>query len=488
LQTNSKLDLTARAHLEMVEAGFVPDFEKAVKAEAHALLGKPPLAPDNKVKDLRSLLWSSIDNDDSRDLDQIEYVETLANGGFRLMVGIADVDMLAPKGSACDSHALENTTSIYLGIVTYPMLPEELSTNLTSLLADGARMAIVIDMVIDSAGNIKSSDVYRALVQNKAKLAYGFVGEWLENGGTLPAKIADVPGLADQLKIQDDLRKRLSNLRHSHGALRLITTEATTIVDQGQVIDLQIIEPNAARDLIENFMIAANVSMTTYLAAKKLPSLRRIVKTPERWDKIVEVAQDAGGHLPANPDAKALADFLVTQQQVDPVHFPDLSLTIIKLLGSGEYVVQLPGKQDAGHFALAVRGYTHSTAPNRRYPDLITQRLVKAVLNAQATPYSLDELEDLALTCTRKEDAARKVERKMRKVAAAVLLSKHIGEVYDGIVTGVTDGGTYVRLLKPPVEGRIMKGEHGLDVGDKVKVRLVETDIENAYIDFARVH
>lgn len=482
-----QLDLTARAHVEMVAAGLLPNFSKAATKEAHDAESYQAQTDKLERRDLRSLLWSSIDNPDSQDLDQIEYAEELPFGNYRLIVGIADVDAYVKKNGAIDSHAATNTTSVYTGIVTFPMLPEDLSHNRTSLLEVEDRKAIIIDMILNSEGNVTESSIYPALVHNYAKLNYEMVGKWLENGGPAPEKIANMSGLTKQLLLQNEIAQKIQDWRSQQGSLVLKTIEATPITEDGNVIDLVAVESNPARLLIENFMISANRTVSKYLEKANVPSIRRIVKTPERWDRIVEVAEQYGGKLPHNPDARALREFLLARQADDPLRFPDLSLTIVKLLGRGEYVVEIPGQRDTGHFALAVRNYTHSTAPNRRYPDLVTQRLVKAVLTKSTLPYSIDQLEEITLNCNHKEEAANKVERTMRKLAAAVLLSSHIGETYDGIVTGKKAGATFVRLIKPPAEGMIVRGQRGLDVGDKVRVRLVAIDPENAYIDFARV-
>jgi len=479
------IDLPARAHQEMLAAGFAPDFEPAVKQQIQTIEQNANNFDRNALKDLRSLLWSSIDNPESKDLDQIEYAEELPDGNMRAVIAIADVDYLAAKGSACDKHAYINTTSVYTGIVTYPMLPDELSFDLTSLVADQDRAAIIIDLVVDSVGLVSKSSIYQGLVRNKAKLDYQTVGNWLGQGGKPPAKIAAIDGLADQLQLQSKIKELIHNQRKQQGSLYLHTLEATPIVHEGEILDLELVEDNPARDLIENFMIAGNIAVSKFLESKQYPSIRRIVKTPERWDRIVAVAKTYGENLPSAPDAKALAQFLLKRKEADPLRFPDLSLTIVKLLGRGEYVVETPGQPDQGHFALAVHEYTHATAPNRRYPDLIMQRLIKAATADKPMPYSSHDLQDIAAHCTEQEDAANKVERTMRKVAAAVLLSKHIGETFDGIVTGVTPGGTYARLIKPPAEGKIILGEDGLDVGDQVKLKLVSVDAQQAYIDFA---
>jgi VacB/RNase II family 3'-5' exoribonuclease len=367
------------------------------------------------------------------------------------------------------------------------MLPDLLSFDLTSLIQDADRRAIVIDLIIDQTGVMIKNSVYLGLVRNHAKLDYPTIGAWLESGGAPPDKVANIPGLSDQLLLQNQIQKQILAHRQEQGSLQLHTPEATTVAVNGVVLDLELVEENPARELIENFMISGNVAISHFLSDKKFPSIRRIVKTPEKWQRIVEVAATYCEALPPEPDARALAKFLIDRKKADSLRFPDLSLTIVKLLGRGEYVVEVPGQVDQGHFALAVHDYTHATAPNRRYPDLATQRLVKAAIASQPAPYTLEELDELTLHCTEREEAAKKVERTMRKVAAAVLLSKHIGELYDGIVTGVQNGATFARLFKPPAEGRIIKGDGGLKVGDKVKLKLVATDPERAYIDFARV-
>jgi exoribonuclease-2 len=482
---NGHVDLKARARLEMVEAGFTPEFEKPVVAEIKQLESEPPIAKPGSQRDLRSLLWSSIDNPESKDLDQLEYVERQPDGKARVMVAIADVDSFVPRGSACDQHAFHNTTSVYTGVATFPMLIDDLSFNLTSLIQDVDRSAIVIDLMIDQKGTLVSQNVYLALVRNRAKLDYPSIGLWFEKGGNPPDKVAAVQGLKEQLLLQNQVKEQIRTLRREQGSLHLQTTEAQTVAEDGKILDIEEIEENQARDLIENFMVSANIGISHFLDSKKIPSLRRVVKTPERWPKIVEVAASYGVELPAKPDAKSLSWFLLDRKDADPLRFPDLSLTIVKLLGRGEYTVEIPGQADAGHFALAVHDYTHATAPNRRYVDLATQRLVKSVLAGEKTPYTLEELNSVANQCTEREHAAKKVERIMRKVAAAVFLSKHIGESFEAIVTGVNEDGTYARLLKPPAEGKIVKGDRGLEVGDKVQLKLLTADPEQAFIDFA---
>jgi exoribonuclease-2 len=486
---SNSVDLFAIAHRAMIEAGFVPDLPAAVSKEIQSILaGTPRGSSATAAPDLRNLLWSSIDDSKSRDLDQVEYAEALANGDARILVGIADVDARVAKGSAIDEHAEANGTSVYAGVKTFPMLPEELSTDLTSLNAGEDRLAVVTEMVVASDGTVKSTEIYLALLRNRAKLSYEAVGDWLDGKTGVPASIKTVPGLEAQIRLQSETAKRLSEFRKEHGALELGTIQATPVVNgQGKVVELAVIEPNSARDLIADFMIAANVAMAQFLENKGGPSVRRVVRTPKYWSRIVEIAAELGEKLPANPDSRALADFLARRKVADPTHFPDLSLAVVKSLGPGEYTVQLPGEEGEGHFGLAVQDYTHSTAPNRRYADLVTQRLVKAALANKPTPYTLAELKQIAAHCTERDSAARKVERKMRKVAAALLLRDKIGEEFKAIVTGVTEKGTFARVISPPVDGRVMRGERGLRVGEKVRVRLLSTDPERGFIDFARV-
>jgi exoribonuclease-2 len=424
------------------------------------------------------------------DLDQMEVAERVsagdASGPIRIKVAIADVDALVPKGSEVDKHAARNTTSVYTPAAIFPMLPEKLSTDLTSLADGQDRLAVVIEMVVEADGSLSSSAVYRAMVHNWAKLAYNAVGAWIEGHGPLPPAAAAVHGLDEQLKLQDEAAQRLRRLRVERGALSFQTVEAKAVWTDGTITDLKADPPNRAKQLIEDFMIAANGVTATFLDTKSFPSLRRVVRTPKRWPRIVELAESLGERLPVDPDSLALEEFLDRRKKADPEKFPDLSLSVIKLLGSGEYVVDPPGAEPPGHFGLAVRNYSHSTAPNRRYPDVITQRLLKAALAGAAVPYGEDELEKLATHCTEQEDAAQKVERHVNKSAAALLLQSRVGQRFDGFVTGASDKGTYVRILHPPVEGRVIHGFQGMDVGDRVHVKLISTDAERGFIDFAR--
>lgn len=478
-------DLAAAARRSMAEHGFEPDFPPSVKDQLDQLRAHPPAAAQD-ARDLRGLLWSSIDNDTSRDLDQIEYTETLPDGSYRVLIGIADVDAWAPKGCPIDAHALRETTTVYTGVEIFPMLPEELSTGSTSLLQDQERAALVIEFTVDAQANITASSVYRAQVLNKAQLAYPSVGAWLAGTAAAPPKVAASTELQQQLKMQNDIAQLLRRQRSAHGALNLQTIETHPICMSDGDIDIEAEVMNEATQLIEDFMIAANGVVARSLDAKGLSSIRRVVKTPKRWDRIVELARQMGTQLPADPDPKPLHDFLLAQQKKDPDHFADLSLAVIKLLGPGEYVLDKAGQPAEGHFGLAVQDYTHSTAPNRRYADLLTQRLLKAMVGGQRSPYSDDELASVAAQCTRMEDAERKVSREMQKRIAAVAMSGRIGQAFDAIVTGVNEHGTFVRTVKPHVEGMLVRGQKGLDVGDKLRATLVRTDPERGYIDFAR--
>jgi len=467
----------------MVARGFMPDFTPKAMADAQALAA--PRAPYGAgVQDLRDLLWCSIDNEDSRDLDQLTVAVQAPGGVTRILVAIADVSAAVALGSELDQHAQANTTSVYTAPQNFPMLPDRLSTDLTSLNEGEDRLAVVIEAVFEGAG---AASIYPAVVRNRAKLAYSGVGAWLEGAGELPVAAAAVPGLADNLGLQDRVAQALKEKRHEHGALELETIEVRAKFEGDTVSSLEAERRNRAKEIIEDFMIAANGVMARFLEDHKLPVLRRIVREPERWPRIVEIALGLGDRLPPQPDAKALDAFLVRRRAADPLRFPDLSLSVIKLLGRGEYVASFPGEPPIGHFGLAVTQYTHSTAPNRRYPDLITQRMLKAALAGQPGPYAREALAALAARCTQKEDDAQKIERLLRKAAAACLLSDRIGDEFDGIVTGASEKGTYVRIFDPPVEGRVERGQAGLDVGDAVRVKLLYTDIERGFIDFAHI-
>jgi VacB/RNase II family 3'-5' exoribonuclease len=467
--------------------GLEPDLPADAVREL-ARLGQPRL---DGIRDLRDLLWSSIDNDESRDLDQLEVcadpAADAAPGCARLLVAIADVDSLVPDGSAIDDHARLNTTSVYTPAQIFPMLPEELSTDRTSLNEDADRSAIVVDLTIDEGGDVVAADVYRAAVRNRAKLTYQAVGAWLEGEGAMPAAMTAVPGLEAQVRQQDQCAQRLRARREQAGALDFDRSEVRPVLEGDTVRELRIVQTNRARDLIESVMVAANAATASFLASRGYPSIRRVVRAPERWPRIVELARASGDELPAEPDAAALERFLKARRAAIPADaFADLSTSVIKLLGRGIYVAEEP-RTPGAHFALAVSNYTHATAPNRRFPDLVTQRMVKAAVAGRAGPYDLATLERLAEHCTRQEDAANKVERRVRKSAAALWLSSRIGATFDGVVTGASPKGTWVRAGTPPVEGRLEHGFEGLDVGDRVRVRLVHTDVERGFIDFARV-
>jgi exoribonuclease-2 len=483
-------NLIAAAHAVMIERGFQPDFPQGTDAQLAAIKAHPetPAAPD--AQDLRSLFWSSIDNDTSKDLDQIEWTEQLPDGRIRVLVGVADVDARVEKSSVIDGHARSETTSVYTGVQVFPMLPTQLSEGITSLNENEDRVAVVIEFAVDSTGAASGGKAYRALVCNRAQLAYNRVGAWLENRGPAPAKVAASADLAAQLKLQDSAAQRMLNCRFQHGALDLETIETRPVMLKDQVVEIASLEKNRATSLIEEFMVAANGVIARTFEDGGVASIRRIVRTPKRWDRIVELANGLGTKLPADPDSKALNEFLLAQKQKDPDHFPDLSLAVVKLMGPGEYVLVKPGEVSPGHFGLAVQDYTHSTAPNRRFPDVVTQRLLKAWLAKTPQPYSEGDLNAIAQRCTLMEDAARKVERDMQKRIAAVVLHPRIGQSFPAIVTGVNEHGTFVRTLDPHVEGMLVNAgkpgaKKGLDVGDRVTVKLVSTDPQRGFIDFA---
>jgi exoribonuclease-2 len=478
-------NLVAAAHAAMLEHGFQPDFPTAAAAELAAIESnpQPPVAPG--IQDLRSLLWSSIDNDTSKDLDQIEWAEQLPDGRIRVLIGVADVDARVNLGTVLDGHAASETTSVYTGVKVFPMFPVELSEGITSLNENEDRVAVVIEYAVDQAGAATDGKAYRALVRNQAQLAYNAVGAWLEGKAPAPAKVAANANLAAQLKLQDAAAQRMMDGRFQHGALDLETIETRPVMLAEEAVDIVRQHKNRATSLIEEFMVAANGVIARSFEQDGVASIRRIVRTPKRWDRIVELAQGLGTTLPAQPDSKALNDFLLAQKQKDPDHFPDLSLATVKLMGPGEYVLVKPNEVSPGHFGLAVQDYTHSTAPNRRFPDVVTQRLLKAGLAHGPQPYTEDQLNAIAQRCTLMEDNARKVEREMQKRIAAVVLHSHIGQSYPAIVTGVNNYGTFVRTLDPHVDGKVVQGGKGLDVGDRVTVKLVSTDPQRGFIDFA---
>jgi VacB/RNase II family 3'-5' exoribonuclease len=478
---SSSINLPAIARQVMQAHGFEPDFPPEVQKQLADISAHPPqLTPSDKVRDLRNLLWSSIDNDTSKDLDQIEVAERLPNGDVKVMIGIADVDAFVPKDSPIDQHAERETTSVYTGVTIFPMLPNQLSTGASSLLPDVDRPAVVTEFVVDAGGELKSSNVYRAIVRNKAQLTYNGVGAWLDGSAAAPPKVAASADLQAQLKLQDQVAQSLKKLRYEHGALDLDTSEIVPLLYDGQVVDVVKATKNRATDLIEDFMVAANGVVARLL--EKVSSLRRIVRTPAHWDGIVRLAAEQGEKLPATPDSKALNDFLVKRKAADPDHFADLSLAVIKLVGPGEYILERPGDSPE-----AVQDYTHSTAPNRRFPDIVTQRLIKASLDGKSGPYSDNDLAAIASNCTEKGDAARKVEREMSKRLAAMAMSNHVGETFDAMVTGATSKGTFVRVVQPHMEGLLTQGAQGLQVGDKLRAKLVRTDVTHGFIDFVKV-
>jgi VacB/RNase II family 3'-5' exoribonuclease len=478
-------NLVAAAHAAMLEHGFQPDLPTTAAAELAEIEThpEPPTAPG--MQDLRNYLWSSIDNDTSRDLDQIEWAEKLPDERIRILIGVADVDARVHRGTVIDGHARSETTSVYTGVRVFPMLPVELSEGITSLNENEDRVAVVVEYTVDPSGAVADGKAYRALVRNHAQLAYNAIGAWLVGKGPAPAKVEANPKLAAQLKLQDEAAQRMVDSRFQHGALDLETIETRPIMLEEQAIDIVRQHKNRATSLIEEFMVAANGVIARIFEEANVASIRRIVRTPKRWERIVDLAAGLGTTLPTEPDSKALNDFLLAQKQKDPDRFPDLSLGVVKLMGPGEYVLVKPNEISPGHFGLAVQDYTHSTAPNRRFPDVVTQRLLKAHLAKSAQPYSEGDLNAIAQRCTLMEDAARKVEREMQKRIAAVVLHPHIGQSYRAIVTGVNNYGVFVRTLDPHVDGKLVHGEKGLDVGDRVIVKLVSTDPQRGFIDFA---
>jgi exoribonuclease-2 len=482
-----RYDLRDIAHDAMLQHGLAPDFPKQALDDAGRMSAARP-GQAGGIRDLRNLIWCSIDNDDSRDLDQLSVAEALGDGVTRILVAVADVDALVKPDTPIDTHAKQNTTSVYTAAGVFPMLPEHLSTDLTSLNESEERMAVVIDMRISGEGEVTSGEVYQAFVRNRAKLAYNSVSAWLEGTGAPPPKLAAVAGLDELLRLQDRTAQAMRSLRREHGALRLETDEAQPVFEDGVLVDMRPAVINRGRELIEEFMVAANGVTARYLSAKGRPSIRRSLRTPKRWTRLMALAADLGDKLPLEPSPVALDQFLERRKQANPEGFADLSLSVVKLLGSGEYEMVKPGDEGEGHFGLAVRDYNHSTAPNRRFPDLIVQRLIKAAIAGTAAPYSADDLQSLAGHCTLQEDNAAKVERQVRKSAAALLLMTRIGMRADAIVTGASEKGTFVRIAKPLVEGKLVRGEEGLDVGDRLRVELVHVDVVRGFIDFARVN
>jgi len=483
--SNDRAELAQIAKQAMIDRGLEPEFSPLVDQEMSRIAG-PSREMSADIRDLTTLLWCSIDNDDSRDLDQLSVSESMPNGQVKVLVAIADVDALVKKGTAIDAHAHNNTCSVYTAARIFPMLPERLSTDFTSLGPDEKRLSVVTEMLFNADGTLASSTSYRALVLNRAKLAYDAVAEWLEGKGDLPAPARAVAGMDAQLRAQDAIAQKLRALRREHGALDFDTIQAKAVFEGDQVVALNVQAHNRARQLIEEFMIATNQATAHFLTEKGFSSLHRVVRSPERWQRIVDAAKDVGEALPPEADSQALEEFLVRRRAADPVRFPDLSLTIVKLMGAGEYVIDKPGSAGVGHFGLAVRDYAHSTAPNRRFPDLVTLRLVKAALLGAPSPYTDAELLALAKHCSEQEDDTNRVERQVRKSAAAMLLASRVGERFDAIVTGASAKGTYVRVFAPPVEGRLVQGSEGYKVGRKVRVELLGVNVKQGFIDFAR--
>ena len=484
MMNQKPVDLKTIAREAMIKYGFEPDFSPAVMRETEKISGKNISNITEETRDLRSRLWSSLDNHDSMDLDQIEYCESGPNGEIRIMVAIADVDFFVTKNSFTDNHASHNGTSVYTGVETFPMLPDQLSHGVSSLLPGNDHLALVIEYTVLPDGSFKPGRLSRALVSNKAKLVYEEVGDWLEGKAPVPESVREIPGLEEQIILQNTAAQRLKKHRQEQGALDLETLEANAVVSEGKVLDLVVQDQNLARCLIEEFMVAANGTTVNFLNNAGMPMIQRIVRTPKNWEGIRMTAAQYHEKLPRAPDTRALAKFLHRRRTADPERFPDLSLTIVKLMGPGEYVPLISGEPPVGHFALAVTDYTHGTAPNRRYVDLIIQRIIKSVLDNTKNPYSAKELTELATWLTSREKGSKKVERFMQKSAAAVLLQHRIGEIFDGLVTGASEKGTYVRILTPPVEGRVVQGSRGLYVGQKIRVRLVHADPYTAFIDF----
>lgn len=479
-------DLRDIARETMLAEGFQMELSPEARAEL-AELGAGVRPPDDGVEpvDMRTLPWSSVDDADSLDLDQLELVERAEGDSLRLRIAVADVDALVRRGSALDRHAAASTTSVYTGVDTFPMLPDLLSTDLTSLSEGVDRLAVVISMTVAPDGGLGDAEFQRAWVRNHARLAYDTLDLWMLGGPRPPRVVTVVPGMQEQMMLQREAARRLRARRAEHGALALETVEARPVAVGGRVVELRLVPDSAARELIESFMTAANMAMARHLEHAGVPALRRVVEKPRGWPRLRELVANSGGELPPEPDVRALARFLDARRAADPERYPDLSLSVVKLLGAGMYAVDAPGNRAAGHFGLAVDDYTHSTAPNRRFADLVVQRQLKALLAGSPPPYGVAELEEIASHCNERSSDARRVERQLRKDAAAALMAPRLGQDFDAIVTGVKSTATYVRLLHPPVEGRVVRGEEGLQVGDTVRVRLLSTDQSVGHLDFA---
>jgi ribonuclease R len=477
------IDLHKIARKAMDKYGFASDFPSQVMRDVDALAPRANVREGRDVRDMRHLLWSSIDNYDTEDLDQIECCEPGAAGEIIVRVGIADVDVYVPKGSAADMHARKNTTSVYTGIETFPMLPDRLSKNLSSLPQGQDRLAIVSEFTVLPNGVVRPGGICRALVRNKAKLVYEQVAEWLEGTGSMPAGIAAVEGMEEQIWLQDKAAQRLGKYRMGQGALELESLEARAVIKDDKVLGLAVVQENRAMHIIENFMIAANGVMSGFLEKRNIPSIHRVVRVPKDWAGIKLLAKSKGFALPSMPSAKALSVFLAAQKAAEPEKFADLSLAVVKMIGAGEYVLH-DKERPIGHFCLAVTHYTHGTAPNRRYVDLIIQRLIKTALAGVRSPYGRNELSEAAGWCTDREMSAKRVERFMVKAEAATLLAGKVGETFDAIITGASEKGVYARLLSPPVEGKVGGNAQGARVGQRVRVTLVNLDPRNGFIDY----
>lgn len=476
-------ELLSLAVEAMRARGLEPGFPPAVLAEADAALEAPQRGP--ALRDLRHLPWFSIDNADTRDLDQLSVVEPQAGGVVRLLVAVADVDAFVAQDGAIDRHAALNTTSVYTAAGVFPMLPEVLSTGRTSLHEGQERAAVVVDMAVQADGSLGDFTLYGARVVNRAKLTYDDVSAWLEGQAPLPGP-GNLPALEQQLRVHDDVASRLRRCRQERGALEIDTVSARPVFRDGVLVDLRPDERVRARDLIADLMIAANTATARYLAAHGLPSLRRFLESPRRWDRIEALAASFGVQLPTEPDAVALQRFMQARREADAAGFAELSLKLVKMLGPGAYVAAPPDGRDIGHFGLAASNYAHSTAPNRRYPDLVTQRLVKAAIAGRPSPYAFEALQAIARHCTEQESHANAVERQVLKAAATFLLQGRIGETFDALVTGASDKGTFVRIAQPLLEGRLVRGFEDADLGDTLRVRLVALDPRQGHIDFER--
>jgi exoribonuclease-2 len=475
------------ARKAMIARGLEPDFSAAELNELTKIT-LPAIYRSEISKDLRNLLWCSIDNACSLDLDQLSYAEPLPGKKTRLLVAVADVDALVTAESGINNHACINTASVYTIAQVFPMLPDKLSASLTSLSLDSDRCSVIVDMVVCDDGAIEESSVYLATVCNHAKLEYNSIAAWIEGTGSIPSEITSINGLAENLKLQDQVAQKMKVLRHNNGALDFETDKASPVFDGDYLSEMKVDNKNRANAMIEEFMIAANGATARYLTGKKFPSLRRVVRTPKRWDRIVELASENGFSLPETADSKSLSQYIRFIKQKEPLRFTEMSINVLKLLGSGEYVAETPDSVSPGHFGLAVKDYEHSTAPNRRYPDLITQRLLKSAITGRPVPYTPQQLEEIAHHCTLKASDVRKVERQVEKSANAMLMESRIGEVFDAVVSGASPKGTWIRILHPHMEGKLIRGFIGLEVGHKIKARLTYTNVADGFIDFEKIN